>query len=139
MIATKTCKTDPCPNVALSIQDLPAHLCSDFAKTVKLGVNITGPQNGTIKWTGPGMGNDGTINFAGLGTGKFVYSLDYTLANCNYNAKDSILITPEPVFHLSKNDPLCYNEENGQLSAPLQAGVNYYLAGNFRQTEFLLV
>ena len=128
--AVQTCKTDPCPSVALSIQDLPPHLCAAFASTVKLGVNITGPQNGTLKWTGPGISGDGTINFSGLGTGKFVYKLEYTLDNCSYTSKDSILITPEPVFQLSKEDPLCHNEENGQISAPLQPGVQYFLAGN---------
>ncbi|MGE5354631.1 MAG: SdrD B-like domain-containing protein [Deltaproteobacteria bacterium] len=126
---SKTCKTEPCPSVALSIQNLPEHLCSEFAKTLKLGVNITGPQNGTLNWTGPGIAPDGTINFTGLGTGKFVYKLQYSLENCNYNAKDSILITPEPVFQLSKLDPLCHNEENGQITASPLTGVQYSLAG----------
>ena len=125
----KSCKTEPCPNVALSIQDLPAHLCAAFAQTVKVNVNITGPQNGIQTWSGPGILSDGTINFQGLGTGNFVYNLNYTLENCSYNMKDSILITPEPVFQLSKEDPLCHNEVNGEISAPLQPGVQYYLAG----------
>ncbi len=127
---SKSCKTEPCPNVALSIQNLPEHLCAAFANTVKLDAIITGPQNGVLTWSGTGIGNDGTINLKDVGIGKFIYKLDYVLENCAYSSKDSILITPEPVFNLTKQDPLCHNEQNGEIYAPLQAGVTYSLAGN---------
>ena len=128
--ASKSCKTEPCPNVGISIQNLPEHLCAAFANTVKLDAIITGPQNGVMTWSGTSIGNDGTINLKNVGTGKFVYKLDYVLENCAYSAKDSILITPEPIFTLTKQDPLCHDELNGEIYAPLQTGVTYSLAGN---------
>lgn len=127
---SKSCKTEPCPNVGISIQNLPEHLCAAFANTVKLDAIITGPQNGILNWSGTGIGNDGTINLKNVGTGKFVYKLDYILENCSYSSKDSILITPEPVFNLTKQDPLCHDEQNGEIYAPTQSGVIYSLAGN---------
>jgi len=136
-VSTKiNCETEPCPNVSLEIENLPSQICvSDLDNTLKLNAKITGLNTGTISWEGTGIDQNGNLNLSGFNPGEYVYTLKYTVSQCDYSTTDTLLITALPYYTFSSIDPLCYNDENGGIIVTADEKYDYYLDGVLSETS----
>ena len=126
---TITCETEPCPEVSLSIENLPENQCESSGGTVQLKAVITGDNSGILSWEGPGIDANGAINTSGLSPGQYIYTLYYELSNCNYYVTDTLNIIPLPQFTLQYTDPVCKDDENGTITIAAPDSMEYYLNG----------
>ena len=126
------CSTEPCPVITLEIENLPAQICvSDLDNPIQLNAKITGLNTGNVSWEGTGIDQNGILKLSGFNPGEYVYTLNYTVSQCDYSTMDTILITPLPYYKTSSIDPLCYNEENGGIIVTADEKYSYYLDGEF--------
>jgi len=124
------CETEPCPNVTVSINDLPEYICiSDVNTSFNITADIVGLNTGTVSWEGNGVDNNGVVNTSNLGIGLYEYTLNYNVSKCNYNAKDTMNIIPLPTFTATPSDPLCPTEANGEIQLAADPEIEFYLDG----------
>ena len=133
--ATVNCETEPCPDIILEIGNLPSQICvSDIDTHIKLEAKITGLNTGTISWAGTGIDNSGNLNLSGFNPGEYVYTLKYTVSQCDYSTTDTVLITPLPYYTTSSIDPLCFDDENGGIIVTADEKYSYYLDGELSES-----
>lgn len=139
---TLNCVTDPCPNIELSIDELPSSICFDeISGDMSLHATIVGTQGGDIQWSGNSISNSGDaglINMDQLTPGEYYFTVEYELDNCSYDFSDVLTIHPPVDINTNGTDPSCHDLTDGTLVFEASGGTapfSYLMDGVLQDTN----
>ncbi len=116
-ITIDSCTALECPNVSVSIDNLPDEICyGDLDSELK--IDYSTDTSGVVTWVGDIIDSEGVIlrdNISSTQGGMFYVTLNFSVGDCDYKAKDSINIMPEVDARINVKDISCYDMTDGEL------------------------
>lgn len=96
---TDSCRTIPCPNIAVEMPPID-NICLDGTYPVmdlSDSINISPGGNGTLVWSGQGIEPDGLFDPENLGAGTYDLSAIYIESGCQYQSDFTLQVFNQPI------------------------------------------
>jgi len=126
-----SCTTIPCPAQNLTVVSDALLYCLDVPQE---SATLRAMLNGSVVtdnlfWEGPGIDQNGVINFDQLSEGSFLYTVVYTLQDCSYPAQIEIVFYTPVNYDYSLTAPICPEDSLGSIiiEGPMDPSISYFI------------